>query len=60
MVSEKDKAPAKNLAKILEFLPESKKEFLLGYAEGVMAMAERKTADSPRPPDPPASTTRPA
>lgn len=30
---------AENLAKALALLPDDKKEFLLGYAEGVAAMA---------------------
>ena len=41
-MSEKEKQIAQNLVKALETLPESKKEFLLGYAEGVAAMAEKK------------------
>lgn len=34
-MSEKGKAIAKKLAKAIEALPEAKKEYFLGYAEGV-------------------------
>ena len=34
-MSEKDKAVAQRLAEAFESLPESKKEYLLGYADGV-------------------------
>jgi hypothetical protein len=37
---------AESLATALELLPDSKKEFLLGYAEGVAAMAARREADN--------------
>lgn len=40
-MSKEDKAVALNLAKAYEMLPDEKKEFLLGYAEGVAAMAKR-------------------
>lgn len=36
---------AESLATALELLPDSKKEFLLGYAEGVAAMAARQEVD---------------
>jgi hypothetical protein len=36
---------AESLATALELLPDSKKEFLLGYAEGVAAMAARKATE---------------
>ena len=42
-MSEKEKDTAKTLAAAFEALPASKKEFLLGYAEGVAAMAEKKS-----------------
>lgn len=42
-MSEKEKDTAKTLAEAFEALPDSKKEFLLGYAEGVAAMAEKKS-----------------
>lgn len=41
-MSEKEKDTAKTLAEAFEALPDSKKEFLLGYAEGVAAMAIQK------------------
>ena len=40
-VSEKEKQIAENIVKACELLPEGKKEFLLGYAEGVAAMAKK-------------------
>lgn len=47
-----EKEIAKTLAKAFEALPDKKKEFLLGYAEGVAAMTE-DAADAARG-DPPA------
>ena len=44
-VSENERRIAESLAVALEMLPDSKKEFLLGYAEGVAAMAARQEAD---------------
>lgn len=44
-MSKEDKAVALNLAKAYEMLPDEKKEFLLGYAEGVAAMAKRNEDD---------------
>lgn len=41
-MSEREKDAAKALAEAFEALPDSKKEFLLGYAEGVAAMAGKK------------------
>ena len=38
-VSEKEKSIAKALAEAAKVLPDEKKEYLLGYAEGVAAMA---------------------
>lgn len=46
-MSEREKQIAEKLAAACEHLPDDKKEFLLGYAEGVAAMAERgKTQDA--------------
>ena len=48
-MSNAEKKIAENLAKACELLPEGKKEFLLGYAEGVAAMAakeEEKAAEA--------------
>lgn len=42
-MSEKEKQIAENLVKACALLPDEKKEFLLGYAEGVAAMAEKKS-----------------
>ena len=46
VVNENERRIAEYLAVALELLPDSKKEFLLGYAEGVAAMAARKEADN--------------
>ena len=46
-MSEREKQMAENLAKACELLPDDKKEFLLGYAEGVAAMAARQAAIMP-------------
>lgn len=52
-MSEKEKQSAEALAKALEVLPDGKKEYLIGYAEGVTAMAE-KAAERDPPTDRPA------
>ena len=41
-MSEKERHIAEKLADACEKLPDNKKEFLLGYAEGVAAMAEKQ------------------
>ncbi len=45
-MSEKEKQIAEKLAAACEALPDGKKEFLLGYAEGVAAMSQ-KQPDNP-------------
>lgn len=51
-MSEREKQIAENLAEAVAKLPDSKREFLLGYAEGVAAMdskakeAAEKAAES--------------
>ena len=45
-MSENERRIAESLAVALEMLPDSKKEFLLGYAEGVAAMAARREEDN--------------
>lgn len=45
-MNENERRIAESLAVALEMLPDSKKEFLLGYAEGVAAMAARREADN--------------
>ena len=45
-MSENERRIAESLALAFELLPDSKKEFLLGYAEGVAAMAARREADN--------------
>lgn len=42
MTKTEKKAQAKRIAEALDKLPEGKAEFILGYAEGVIAMADRK------------------
>ena len=44
-MSENERRIAESLAVALEMLPDSKTEFLLGYAEGVAAMAARREAE---------------
>lgn len=44
-VSEKEKKIAKALAEAAKALPDEKKEYLLGYAEGVAAMAGKASRD---------------
>ena len=46
-MSDKEKGIAKTLADTFDALPDSKKEFLLGFAEGVAAMTEEKKSDKP-------------
>lgn len=45
-MNENERRIAEYLSVALELLPDSKKEFLLGYAEGVAAMAARKEAEA--------------
>ena len=47
-MSVEEKRIAEKLATACEQLPPGKKEFLLGFAEGVAAMAERKEKDPDR------------
>lgn len=57
-MSEMEKKLADSLAKAAAALPESKREFLLGYAEGVAAMTEAKGPAAPaveKKPEEPAS-----
>lgn len=41
-MSEKERESVKSITDALKVLPDSKKEFLIGYAEGVAAMAEKQ------------------
>ena len=45
-MSEREKALAESIAEAVKVLPAEKKEYLLGYAEGVAAMAARSSADA--------------
>ena len=46
-MNDKEKGIAKTLADTFETLPDSKKEYLLGFAEGVAAMAEGQKSEEP-------------
>lgn len=43
-MSEKEKQIAETLSKAFDILPDDKKEFLIGYGEGVAAMAAIQSA----------------
>lgn len=43
-MSAEEKKVAESLVQAFEMLPDNKKEYLLGYAEGVAAMAEQQKA----------------
>ena len=43
-MSEREKKIVESLAEAMNILPEGKKEFLMGYAEGVAAMAGQRAA----------------
>lgn len=45
-MSEKGKAVAEKLAEAFDVLPEAKKEYLLGYADGVAGMAAKQTQEA--------------
>ena len=51
-MSEREKKLADAIAKAATQLPESKREFLLGYAEGVAAMTAQKQEKEPDPDTP--------
>ena len=42
---EKDKQTAESIARAFEMLPQEKREYLIGYAEGVAAMAAKKQGE---------------
>lgn len=44
-MSDKELRIANNFEKVLSVLPEEKKEYLLGVADGMAVMAERKKAE---------------
>lgn len=44
-MSEREKAIAESLTRACELLPDNKKEYLIGYAEGVAAMAAKKDSE---------------
>ena len=44
-MSERERNIAESLTRACELLPEGKKEYLIGYAEGVAAMADVTTTN---------------
>ena len=46
-MSEEQKKVAKIMTEAIEALPDSKKEYLLGYAEGVLAASKQQNATNP-------------
>lgn len=45
-MSEKEKKAAENIAEAMKKLPDAKREYLIGFAEGVAAMSEAKREES--------------
>lgn len=45
-MSPKEKEIIQSITKAVDVLPEDKKEFILGYAEGVLAMAAQRAPQS--------------
>jgi len=45
-MSPKEKEIIQSITKAVDVLPEDKKEFILGYAEGVLAMAAQRSGQS--------------
>lgn len=50
-MSSKDGKTVKTIAKAMEILPDSKCEYLLGYAEGVIAALAEKSIQTSDPPE---------
>lgn len=48
-MSIKEKEIVKSITEAVSTLPEEKREYLLGYAEGVLAMADRARRNDPTP-----------
>ena len=46
-MNDQEKKIIKTLADTFDALPDSKKEYLLGFAEGVAAMTEEKKSEGP-------------
>ncbi len=42
----KEKEIVRNITEAVSLLPEDKREYILGYAEGVLAMADQARRDS--------------
>ena len=45
-MSDKEKKLGKIITEAVAALPDEKREYILGYAEGVLAMADRQRADA--------------
>lgn len=45
-MSDKEKKVAKSIAEAMKKLPEAKREYLIGFAEGVAAMSEAKREEA--------------
>ncbi len=46
-MSTKEKEIVRNITEAVSILPEKKREYILGYAEGVLAMADRAQPSEP-------------
>ena len=46
-MSTKEKEIVRNITEAVSILPEKKREYILGYAEGVLAMADRAQPSKP-------------
>ncbi len=52
-MSTKEKEIARSITEAVSALPEDKREYILGYAEGVLAMADQLRRNDPQPVDRP-------
>ena len=48
-MSTKEKEIARSITEAVSALPEDKREYILGYAEGVLAMADHLRRSDPQP-----------
>lgn len=46
-MSAKEKEIVRNITEAVSILPEKKREYIIGYAEGVLAMADRMKPGEP-------------
>lgn len=54
-MSSKEKEIVKSITEAVSTLPEEKREYILGYAEGVLAMADRARRNDQQPADRPSA-----